>query len=112
MQSLWDLLPASLWPVQRFIAPDEQAQILRAFNDLQDSRDQRWPPTLTGVPGNTASSPSLEAQQGEAPATRDDSSDARTSLGSDVPRRPTSATSCSISRRQSLRFASAERPPA
>lgn len=88
MQSLWDLLPASLWPTQRFIAPDGQAQILGAFNNLQASRDQRLPLIQAGAPSNTTISPSLEVQLGEAPATRDDSSDARTSLGSDVPPAP------------------------
>ena len=31
MQSFWDLLPASLWPTQPFIPPDEQARIMQAL---------------------------------------------------------------------------------
>jgi hypothetical protein len=35
MQSFWDLLPASLWPTQPFISPDEQARVLQARWALQ-----------------------------------------------------------------------------
>jgi len=34
MQSFWDLLPASLWPTQPFISPDEQTRILAAAHSL------------------------------------------------------------------------------
>jgi hypothetical protein len=37
MQSFWDLLPASLWPTQPFISPDEQARTLQALRALQAS---------------------------------------------------------------------------
>ena len=47
MQSFWDLLPASFWPTQPFISPDEQARALQALWALQAPANT-FPPVAGG----------------------------------------------------------------
>jgi len=55
MQSFWDLLPASLWPTQAFIPPDEQAGVLQALQALQASANSSSPAAI--APDNRAGAP-------------------------------------------------------
>jgi hypothetical protein len=84
MQSIWDLLPASLWPTQPFIAPDEQARILRAFNNLQASRDGGLPLSAAGGPSNPPVVPSVGLQQAGPASTAYDNDGASVSAGWNV----------------------------
>jgi len=42
MPSIFDLMPASVWPVQAFLPPDEQARTLVALQSQLASRDPPW----------------------------------------------------------------------
>ena len=59
MQSFLDLLPASLWPTQPFISPDEQARTLQALWALQAPANAFSP--VAGRPGNIEGPSSLQA---------------------------------------------------
>jgi hypothetical protein len=66
MQSFWDLLPASLWPTQPFIPPEESARTFQALRALQFPASSSSPATtgpnnLTSVRGG-----SVGASFGEA----------------------------------------------
>jgi hypothetical protein len=52
MTDLWNLLPASSWPVQRFIPPDEQARILQSALSLGIPLD--WSALSATAPGLAA----------------------------------------------------------
>ena len=68
MPNLSDLLPASAWPVQRFISPDEQAQTLQVALNLGIPLD--WSSLLPVSATRTATAPPMQSQQPAAyPAT-------------------------------------------
>jgi hypothetical protein len=58
MQSFWDMLPASLWPTQPFIPPEEGASALQALRAMQLPANSSSPVTtgpnnLAGVQGGS-----------------------------------------------------------
>ncbi len=72
--SFWGLLPASAWPTQPFIPPDEQAQALQALQALQAPASSFSPATigpdsLTGASSARAPEPVRRASSGEDAST-------------------------------------------
>ena len=70
MQSFWDLLPASLWPTQRFIPPNEQARIMQALWAQQASANAFSPVaggsgSLAGPSSSQAPAPGRSASGGD-----------------------------------------------
>jgi hypothetical protein len=73
MSSFWDLLPASAWPVQRFISPDEQAQTLQAALSLGVPLDWSALLPVSSAP-TVAAQPSPPQQQAYSAALGGDDS--------------------------------------
>jgi hypothetical protein len=65
MQTIWDLLPASLWPTQRFIPPDEAARTMRLWQALQASGNSSSPYNRADPPWTRPLIPAAPASGGE-----------------------------------------------
>jgi hypothetical protein len=64
MPSIFDLMPASLWPVQPFVPPDEQARTLVALQSQLAPRDPWTVPRLDPTPPDPASTLSSSSVPG------------------------------------------------
>jgi hypothetical protein len=65
MQTIWDLLPASLWPTQPFIPPDEAARTTQMLQALQASAISSSPYNRVDTPWTRPLTPMAPASGGE-----------------------------------------------
>jgi hypothetical protein len=81
MASIWDLMPASLWPTQPFVSPEEQKKTLQALQDLQVPWDWSSPLAIHTAPRDVAVPPSMPPHELSS-ATRGRGDDSWSTLGS------------------------------
>jgi hypothetical protein len=65
MQTIWDLLPASLWPTQPFIPPAEAARTMQMWQALQASGNSSSPYNRADPPWTRSLTPMASASGGE-----------------------------------------------